>query len=216
MFLHLLLVLAQISCATYQKTSSSFKRVGNDCEMEAKDLPEFRGLKLNMPINLAIGDISQTTFWVNNKNKKINNVHELGYNEQLYFPDRGGSKLTPAIDTKQLNEISLVTFDEKLVSFTLRYDNSFQGVSSEDVANKIETALKLPKQSFSISDENNYIFVSCKDFVVHVKRNERSPHRSDKLNSVEFNVNYILKDLPAILLARDDERKVRKENSFVP
>jgi hypothetical protein len=209
--------LVQISCSEQIERFQAEQK----CELELKDLPAFRGLKIGMPLKLRTGTISQnySVYSKGEQRQKIENVQELGYNSQVYLLKFENTtdpniKIPDVIDTKDLDTVILTTFDGKLVDFTVEYNESMKSPSLKDATQKFEDALRLPKRSFkSSNDVSRRAVCNCKDFYVDISyvgskiRLQVAPSDEDNL----FGEN-----ISKILVERDKERTLKRENSLTP
>jgi hypothetical protein len=209
--------LVQISCSEQIERFQAEQK----CELELKDLPAFRGLKIGMPLKLRNGATTQNYLFYGKEGGKqeIENVQELGYNTQGYSPKLENTtdpniKIPDIIDTKDLYNVRLTTFDGKLVDFEVLYDETMKSLSLKDTTQKFEDALKLPKRSFESSNNAELRAVcDCKDFFVSVIyigskiRLRVAPIGDNNLSS---------ENISKILVERDKERKLKRENSLTP
>jgi hypothetical protein len=208
--------LVQISCSEQIERFQAEQK----CELELKDLPAFRGLKIGMPLKLRTGTISQnySVYSKGGQRQEIENVQELGYNSQVYslkFENTTDPniKIPDIIDTKDLDTVTLTTFNGKLVDFTLGYDETMKSPSLKDATQKFEDALRLPKRSFESSGNASRAGCNCKDFYVDLS------YMGSKIRlrvgpSGENNLSR--ENISKILVERDKERTLKRENSLTP
>jgi hypothetical protein len=206
--------LVQISCSPQTET----KMATEICEIELKDLPPFRGLKIGMPLKLEPSGLPvryQTDSLNSNKGQEIDNVEELGYIIRTVNINnlRNGVtdiKLPVTIDTKDLKLITLVTFDGNLVRFRLEYDENMKSPSVEDAIEKLADAVKLPRGSFSLIGTMSVCY--CKDFIVNIF------HKNTIALEIfpNYESTFSNRNISKILIERDKERTLKRENSFTP
>jgi hypothetical protein len=210
--------LVQISCSEQIERFQAEQK----CELELKDLPAFRGLKIGMPLKLRTGTKPQnySVYSKGTKRQEIENVQELGYNFQVYLLKFENTtdpniKIPDIIDTKDLDTVLLTTFDGKLVDFTVEYNESMKSPSLKDATQKFEDALRLPKRSFNSSNNSSNLRASCncKDFYVDVSY-MGSKIRLQVAPSGENNLYG--ENISKILVERDKERTLKRENSLTP
>jgi hypothetical protein len=206
--------LVQISCSEQIERFEAEQK----CELELKDLPAFRGLKIGMPLKLGTGT-GPKKYSVSSKGvqtQEIENVQELGYNSQMYLLKYQNADLDmkppDIIDTKDLDTIILNTFDGKLADFALTYNENMKSPSLKETTQKFEDTLKLPKRSFKNSGNSN-AYCYCKDFYVSVT------YIGSKINldvSPSDENSFSRENISKILVERDKERTLKRENSFTP
>jgi hypothetical protein len=220
-FVFLIIVLSaslvQISCSEQIERFQAEQK----CELELKDLPASRGLKIGMPLKLRTGTRPQnySVYSKGTKRQEIENVQELGYNSQVYLLKFENTtdpniKIPDIIDTKDLDTVILTTFDGKLVDFTVEYNESMKSPSLKDATQKFEDALRLPKRSFKSSNNaSRRADCNCKDFYVDVSY-MGSKIRLQVAPSGENNLSD--ENISKILVERDKERTLKRENSLTP
>jgi len=157
----LFVIFVQIACSPQSQGES--KRATQKCDIELKDFPAFRGLKIGMLFELNPMQYDnqkyrlkyQVDSSVKNQDQEIENAQELGYIRRKFHVSRlkeqlKDSKIADSIDTKNLETIDIETFDGKLIGFTLDYDKTMQSPSVIETANRFAESLKFLKK-FSTS-----------------------------------------------------------------
>jgi hypothetical protein len=217
-FLFLILALF-ISTACAPKSKIESKRATQRCQMELKDFPAFRGLKIGMPFELNPMSFDnqkyslkyRTDSSVQDANKEIENPQELGYIRRTFHVNLlreqlKDQKLAATIDTKNLFNIEVEVFDGKLINFMLRYDEIMKSPSYEDTVEKFAESLKLSKENFDISIISSCF---CKDFTVSIRDVRQIELEVSPEQKFFYNISNTLID-------RDKERTQRKQNTFTP
>ncbi len=205
--------LIQISCSP----QTDNKKATEKCEIELKDLPPFRGLKIGMPLKLEPSKLPekyQTDSSNPNKGQEIDNVQELGYIRRTLYINGSWNGITDialpnTINTNGLREIKVTTFDGNLVEFRVEYDT--QSLSVEYTTQSLANTLKLPGGSFELNGIASTCF--CKDFIVTIL------HLSSgiALNIYpNYESTFSSRNISKILVERDKERPLKRENSFTP
>jgi len=206
------------SCSPQSKGES--RPSTQKCELELKDFPTFRGLKIGMQFELNPMSFDnqkynpqyRTDSSVKNPSQEIENPQELGYNKRRFHVSRireqlKDQNLANSIDTKNLDNIDVEVFDGKLIQFTLYYDETMKSPSIINTTDKFAESLKLPNGSFEISSSWAYCY--CKDFTVNIRGGSQ----------IELDVSPNLKvfyNISNVLIERDKERTQRKQNTFNP
>ncbi len=206
--------LIQISCSP----QTDNKKATEKCEIELKDLPPFRGLKIGMPLKLEpsrLPEKYQTDSSNPNKGQEIDNVQELGYIRRTIYINGSWNgirsiALRNTINTNGLKEIKVATFDGNLVDFRVVYEK--KSVSDEYTTQSLANTLKLPGGSFELNGITSTCF--CKDFIVTIF------HPSSSGIALEIDPDYestfSSRNISKILIERDKERTLKRENSFTP
>lgn len=216
-FLILISLIVQISCSKSQQESI---RATKKCEVELKDLPAIRGLKIGMSFPLKAEDWEQVEYNFQHQTRpgtqttksKIENAQELGYRRRSFVPGALRNMLSDpqvanSIDTKNLDQIEVETFDNKLIEFRLNYDKSQKAPSTKEAVYRIADALNLSREAFDISDIAGHC--SCKNFSIHIISG----------NTITFWVAQDMEEtykITDILIERDKIREEKKKNTFTP
>jgi hypothetical protein len=202
------LIFTQVACIKPTEP----KITTEPCKLEAKDLPSFRGLKLEMPLKLKENKFS--TYFL--KEQNIFNASELGYKKQYFHPDfepfnlPDEDKTPKIIDKKDLDDVTLETLDEKLVKFEIEYDDSIQWSSINQVVEKFADTFKLQRQDFKVTSYSS-AEVECKDFSVNIKA-----YKDDNLNQRRLALKVEKFGVAEILSERDKKRREQKQSTFTP
>jgi hypothetical protein len=205
--------LVQISCSPQTET----KKATEKCEIELKDLLPFRGLKIGMPLKLEPSKLPekyQTDSSNPNKGQEIDNVQELGYIRRTLYINGSWNgitdiKLPNTINTIGLKQINVATFDGNLVEFRVEYDE--KSLSVEYTTLSLANTLKLPRGSFELNGIMSACF--CKDFIVTIL------HLSSGIVLTidpNYESTFSSKNISKILIERDKERTLKKQNTFTP
>jgi hypothetical protein len=207
----LFILFAQLSCSP----QTDKKKATEKCEIELKDLPPFRGLKIGMPLKLKPSKLPDKYQTDSNPNKgqEIDNVQELGYTRRTLYINASRNEvanigLSDTIDTYRLQQVDLATFDGNLVEFRVEYDGESPWL--EYTAQTTADELKLPRGSFEFQGISSTCF--CKDFIVSILNLS-----SGVVITIDpYESTFSNKNISKILIERDKERTLKKQNTFTP
>jgi hypothetical protein len=202
-----------LSCCVGVNAQSNQQQKRNDeiCAMESKDLPLFRGIALNanypipkstIPIDLFLSDQARDKY----PSRKINRVHELGYNYFIY--DKNGILPLPEnIDVSKVETVRIETFDDKIVGFALSYDETNNWTDIDDLVESFSSALKIPLSAWTI--ENRGANAKCRDFTAEI-----IAIKSSKRNVLMFYLHSF--GFEDEIIRREIERTKKKSDGFKP
>lgn len=205
--------------------SISLKDTLKPCSTNAKELSSIRGLKLggdfkiekssyNSSVSVLTYD-EQTSKLVSTE---IKNAEDLGWRYEIYDLSKVSDResIKSLVDIEGLKEISIKTLDDKIVYFELEYDDITHEIENftEAITRVIKTLNLNVKwiQKSKTEDFTKKEFFNCNGFSFSFEASES--YEDANLRDISLSLRNL--GYNNILLARDNERREKKEPKFKP
>jgi len=169
------------------------------CTMHAADLKPFRGLRLDVPLQIKPDEDDNYHLTPELTIKKSSELGVIDRMYSIYFP--GQLDLVPSfVDKTGLEGLHLTTLDGSLARYEVRYvDDSLKTDSQAQTLEKVANALGMQKGDFFYTTRSEWPQAVCADFDVYIQ-----PFKMDTgdLKSSTMIVHVIRKDLDDIVHER--------------
>ncbi len=211
----LLLFLVSATSFAFSQTSES----GSTCQLSSAQMPAIRGIKLGMHINDLLQVLYDDTSSVNSNSLAANlkGYPEYGrYN--LSFSPHSSTNIIPFLSKEKfpgIEDISVTFFDDRIISFTIRYTNFHRDKSApvwnsvQELIGKFVKAYKLPESPSWFIESTDTAFLTCADFKAVLK--------ADMVGGgLTFIDVRLLKDLAPTIKARREEDMQKRREAFKP